>query len=207
MSQLPVTLTGHLATDPHLTRVKNGNYKLSMRLASSRRYTTNDEHQGLQWHDADQLFVDVEAWGKLAENVRRSLKKGLPVIVVGSLNTASWNEGDNRRSRPYIRATHIGPDLNRFLVGTLKVDHNHVPDGVDMPDPMATIVDRDLTAKSADASDPSADVSATAAATGTGTQGLGEGASADSGAHGTQPPDAGHLDKALVGAGQANPPF
>ena len=59
----------------------------------------------------------MQCWGRLAENARRCLRKGMSVLVVGTVILETWTdaETDTNRSRIVLKASHIGPDLNRYL--------------------------------------------------------------------------------------------
>lgn len=130
MSQLPVTIQGFLVADPVLTRTTNGNLHCRFRVASSRRVPVRDGAPD-QWIDTDQLFIDVEMWGQFAANVRISLCKGVPVIVVGSLNSRTYEDGEkNKRSVTMIRATYVGLDLTRYKVAYTKSEEVR---GADLP--------------------------------------------------------------------------
>lgn len=146
MSQFTVTITGYIASEPVLTQYPKAP-KLTMRVASSRRYAVPAQGEGdaVSWQETDQLFIDVEAWGDLAEHMKTSLVRGMPVIVVGSLNSSSFEAKEGgRRSRTYVRAAHVGLDLNRYVVASRKMDGAVVPDGMEAPtgEPPVPDVDR-----------------------------------------------------------------
>ncbi|MBG6122216.1 single-strand DNA-binding protein [Corynebacterium aquatimens] len=92
-----------------------------MRVATSRRVMTNDlDPNGKPvWEDTDSLYLDVECWGQLAVNTHVSLKKGLPVIVVGRLVTEKWEETlENSkdvvfRYRTIMKANQVALELSR----------------------------------------------------------------------------------------------
>lgn len=126
------TIIGNLVDDPRHFQFNNGEndpgHKVTFRVASSRRRL---RHVGGQeeWYDADQLFINVECWGELAINAKRSLRKGHPVICLGQLVTNSWGEGDAKRSDIVLRANHVAFELSRYVVGSKRTDaQEHVPD-------------------------------------------------------------------------------
>lgn len=153
MSSHPITVHGNLVEQPHLSKFAGDAYKISFRLASSRRYfdTENSENPNGEWRQIDTLFLSVEAWGTLAHNARRSLFKGAPVIVTGSLVTEEWSNPDNSRSsRVVLKASRIGFDLNKYIVGSRKASLETNPEGVDIPGaqplrPIDDFVDTDHT--------------------------------------------------------------
>ncbi|AZA08648.1 single-stranded DNA-binding protein [Corynebacterium pseudopelargi] len=126
------TIIGNLVDDPTYVRFDNSDedpgHKVSMRVAASRRRLRQVNGKE-EWQDADQLFISVECWGELALNVKRSLRKGHPVVCLGHLITQSWGEGEGRRSAIVLRANHVAFELSRYLVGSKRTDaQEHVPD-------------------------------------------------------------------------------
>lgn len=107
------TAVGMVCSDPHYKQTAPGQGVVSFRLRASNATRGPDG----QWSEHDCLWLTVEAWGILAENVRRSIAKLMQVIVVGTLVTREYvsNAGDNRQSF-ILKATAIGPDLRRVLI-------------------------------------------------------------------------------------------
>mgnify|MGYP001631264722 CR=1 FL=1 len=116
MSQYPITLTGRLTRDPILTKTSTGAYKAKLRVASSRRIPDRQVDAGAndpeghnskapQWRDVDHLYIDVEMWNQFAINVRKSLAKGMPLVIVGSLVTEQWRDDQGTdHFRTFIKA-------------------------------------------------------------------------------------------------------
>lgn len=137
MSQHPVTITGHLTHDPKMTRLPNGALKTRIRIASSRRYLDlsrdgddNGKNKGT-WRDTDLLYIDAIAWGEFAINIRKSLTRGMPAIVVGSLTTEQWTDkAGNQQNTTLIRASYVGLDLNRHVVASRKTTSEVNADGL-----------------------------------------------------------------------------
>lgn len=139
MINTPVTITGRIVSDSvYVERKDNMDGVLKIRVATSRSYK-----QGEKWHNADKLFINVEAWGRLGINSHISLKPGVSVIVQGFLYTNQWEvpstdpntEKPERRQEIRMRATSIGIDLNNYIVGFQEVKPNssNTPEGVPMP--------------------------------------------------------------------------
>lgn len=88
-----VFLMGNLTRDVELRTLPSGTPVATLRLAIS------DEYTNKQGERVDKtVFVDVEAWDKLAENCRRYLAKGSPALVEGQLKMDEWKtpEGETR---------------------------------------------------------------------------------------------------------------
>jgi single-strand DNA-binding protein len=103
-----VVIVGNLTDDPELRYTPNGAAVVKFRVAVNRRY---QDQQG-NWKDGDTSYFTVNGWRTLAENVAESLTRGARVVVVGRLQTRSWEtqEGD-KRSVTEIEADEIGPSL------------------------------------------------------------------------------------------------
>ena len=134
MSQYPITLTGRLTRDPILTKTSTGAYKAKLRVASSRRIpdrqvdaSANDPEghnsKAPQWRDVDHLYIDVEMWNQFAINVRKSLAKGMPLVIVGSLVTEQWRDDQGTdHFRTFIKAQYVGLGVVAFRVISAGID-------------------------------------------------------------------------------------
>jgi single-strand DNA-binding protein len=100
MADRHVTITGNLTDDPDLRFTPNGNPVANFRLAMTARIK-----DGEGWRDGDTSYFRINAWRQLAEHVAESLAKGDRAVVIGRLNSRSWEtpEGTSARwsrSRP-----------------------------------------------------------------------------------------------------------
>lgn len=98
-----VIILGNLTRDPELRYTPNGQAVTSFGVATNRTWkTTSGEIK-------DQVeFHEVVAWGKLAEIITQYLSKGRKVMVVGRLQTRSWEAQDgSKRQKTEIIATDI----------------------------------------------------------------------------------------------------
>ncbi|EPR10131.1 single-stranded DNA-binding protein [Ruminiclostridium papyrosolvens] len=88
-----VVLMGRLTKDPEL-RYTGGNKTAvaTFALAVNRRFTREGERK------AD--FINIVAWDKNAEFCSKHFIKGLQVVVVGRIQTRTWD--DNEGKRHYI---------------------------------------------------------------------------------------------------------
>ncbi len=86
-------LMGRLTKDTDLRYTSGNNTAVaSFTLAVNRRFAKEGQPQ------AD--FINVVAWGKTAEFVGKYFTKGLQVVVVGRIQTRTWD--DNEGKRHYI---------------------------------------------------------------------------------------------------------
>jgi single-strand DNA-binding protein len=104
-----VTVVGNVVDSPRRVRLENSAVTNFRMASTARRYDSGRQ----EFIDAGTLWVDVEAWGELGGNVARSISKGDPVIVRGTLTTRSWETENGRRSVPQIKANAVGPNLAR----------------------------------------------------------------------------------------------
>jgi single-strand DNA-binding protein len=104
-----LTVVGNVVDSPRRVRLENSAVTNFRMASTARRYDSTKQ----EFVDAGTLWVDVEAWGELGGNVARSISKGDPVIVRGTLTTRSWESEQGRRSAPQIRANAVGPNLAR----------------------------------------------------------------------------------------------
>lgn len=97
-----VLIEGNLVRDPLIRATPKGAPVCSFAVASSRFFK-----QGPGF-EKETSFIDIEAWGKLAEACGANGRKGRGVRVVGRLRQDRWasHTGENR-SRIVIVAEHI----------------------------------------------------------------------------------------------------
>ena len=87
-----VMIIGNLGSDPEMRFTPNGNPVTSLRVATSRVYTTaeGERKQETEW-------FTVVAWNKLAESCNQFLTKGRLVYVDGRLRTRTWEGQDGQK--------------------------------------------------------------------------------------------------------------
>lgn len=118
-----VHLVGNAVKDPETIfhADDQGRGLVSVRMAVNSRYLANDG----KWTDGDTTYVEVQCWNKLGVNVDFSVKKGMPIIVIGRLVQSTWESTNDdgstqRRSVLRVKASHVGPDLNNRMARTFK---------------------------------------------------------------------------------------
>lgn len=79
-----------------------------MRLVSNRRIKKRSGE-----YEEKATFVDVETWGQRAEFAGQNVKKGVPVFVVGRLESDEWTTAEGqRRSKLKIYANELQVDTS-----------------------------------------------------------------------------------------------
>ena len=92
-----VFLMGNLTRDPDLRTTPSGASVCEFGLAVNRRFTVNGNERD------ETCFVDITVWSKAAENCKRFLEKGSPVLVEGRLQLDQWDDRDGGGKRSKLR--------------------------------------------------------------------------------------------------------
>jgi single-strand DNA-binding protein len=95
-----VFLAGNLTRDPELKYLPSGMAVCKLGLAVSRRYKTKEGEQ-----KEDTLFINIDTWNKSAEYCGQNLKKGMPILVEGSLRSDEWEDKASGQKRTAIKVT------------------------------------------------------------------------------------------------------
>jgi single-strand DNA-binding protein len=97
-----VTLMGNLTRDPELRTTPNGQSVCGFSLALNRSYKGSDG----EWKEMTD-FIDIVAWGPLGERVAQYLSKGRPALVSGRLQSRSWEQDGQKRSKVEVVANDV----------------------------------------------------------------------------------------------------
>lgn len=111
-----ITMIGNLTDDPDLRFTQGGVPVCNFRIASSRRFTGRDGQQ-----QEETVFMTVNLWRDMAENVAESLHKGDRVIVIGRIKVRSY---ENKEGQTVwvteIEADEVAPSLRWARVSVSK---------------------------------------------------------------------------------------
>jgi single-strand DNA-binding protein len=94
---------GNLTRDPEMRTTPSGQNVTSFSIATNRSWLdqNGERKDAVEYHN-------IVAWGKLGELVNEYLKKGRKALVVGRLQTRSWDAEDgSKRQRTEIVASDI----------------------------------------------------------------------------------------------------
>ena len=97
-----VTLMGNLTRDPELRQTPTGQSVTSFSLALNRSY----KDQSGEWQEATD-YIDIVCWGPLAERVSQYMSKGRRCLVQGRLQSRSWEQDGQKRSKVEVLATDV----------------------------------------------------------------------------------------------------
>lgn len=93
---------GNLTRDPELRTTPSGQSVASFAVATNRNWVdgSGERKEAVEYHE-------IVAWGKLGELANQYLGKGRKVMVVGRLQTQSWEKDGVKRQRTEIVASDI----------------------------------------------------------------------------------------------------
>lgn len=97
-----VTLMGNLTRDPELRQTPTGQNVTSFSLALNRAY----KDASGEWQEVTD-YIDIVCWGPLAERVAQYLSKGRRCLVQGRLQSRSWEQDGNKRSKVEVLANDV----------------------------------------------------------------------------------------------------
>jgi len=99
-----LTLIGNLTKEPEKVQYSGNTTIANLRLAANRTYK---DGQGQKQNDV--VFVDVKAFGKIAETILKYCQKGRQILVQGRLSMDEWTDKatGGKRSKLYIIADNF----------------------------------------------------------------------------------------------------
>lgn len=97
-----VILMGNLTRDPETRQTPSGQSVTSFSLALNRSY----KDQSGEWQEATD-YIDIVAWGPLGERVAQYVTKGRRVLVQGRLQSRSWEQDGQKRSKVEVQANDV----------------------------------------------------------------------------------------------------
>jgi single-strand DNA-binding protein len=98
-----VFLMGNLTRDPEVKYTPKGTAVCDLGLA------VNDSYKAQDGTIKETVtFVDVEVWGRTAENCKQYLSKGRPVFIEGQLRLDQWESPQGeKKSKMKVRADRV----------------------------------------------------------------------------------------------------
>jgi single-strand DNA-binding protein len=109
---IDVTLSdARLAFDPELKFLTSGTAAMKARAAVTRRY--QDKGSG-EWKDGNTTWLDLLAYGTLAQEAAEHLRKGDLVTGSGTFEIREYERGDGTKGFAHeVTLRHLGRDLVR----------------------------------------------------------------------------------------------
>ena len=97
-----VILMGNLTRDPELRQTPTGQTVTNFSLALNRAYKDKSD----EWQEVTD-YIDIVCWGPLAERVSQYLSKGRRCLVQGRLQSRSWEQEGQKRSKVEVLANDV----------------------------------------------------------------------------------------------------
>lgn len=87
-------IKGYVGQDPDLRSTQSGQQVANFSMATNRRWNDREgnRQEQTEWHN-------VVAWGKQAETLAQYVFKGSELLVIGRLQTRSWEDRDSGQKR------------------------------------------------------------------------------------------------------------
>jgi single-strand DNA-binding protein len=117
MANPNVTIEGRLVGDPEFKSLPTGSLLKFRIITNDRVKTANGD-----WVDKDTSGWNVEVWSKLADATNGLLKKGMGVIVTGTLKVREYEKDGSKRYVTELRASNIAVDVYSMAKAQPKVD-------------------------------------------------------------------------------------
>jgi single-strand DNA-binding protein len=89
-----VILVGNLTRDPELRYTPKGTAIAKVGMAVSRRWKSETGEM-----KEETTFVDVDVFGRTAENVAQYMRKGRPMLIEGRLRLDQWDDKQTGQKR------------------------------------------------------------------------------------------------------------
>jgi single-strand DNA-binding protein len=89
-----VVLVGNLTRDPELRYTPKGTAIAKIGIAVNRVWTTEAGEK-----KEEVTFVDVDVFGRTAENVGQYMRKGRPILIEGRLKLDQWDDKQSGQKR------------------------------------------------------------------------------------------------------------
>jgi single-strand DNA-binding protein len=93
---------GNLTRDPELRQTPTGQNVTSFSLALNRSY----KDASGEWKEVTD-YIDIVCWGPLAERVAQYMSKGRRCLVQGRLQSRSWEQEGQKRSKVEVLANDV----------------------------------------------------------------------------------------------------
>jgi single-strand DNA-binding protein len=105
-----VILMGNLTRDPELRYTPKGTAVAKFGLAVNRVWRTETGET-----KEEVTFVDVDVFGRTAENVSQYMRKGSPIFIEGRLRLDTWEDKQTQQKRSKLG---VVADVVQFLGGS-----------------------------------------------------------------------------------------
>jgi single-strand DNA-binding protein len=102
MTFLEVSGLVYVVNDPELRFTPTKTPVVSFTVAANRKWTD----EGGSKHE-ESCFIDCTAWNKLAELVDKSVHKGDPLYIYGTLKQETWEKDEKKHSKHTVTLSRV----------------------------------------------------------------------------------------------------
>ena len=120
-----VVLVGNLTRDPELRYTPKGTAVAKIGLAVNRVWTNEAGEK-----KEEVTFVDIDMFGRTAENVAQYMRKGSPLLVEGRLRLDQWDDKQTGQKRSKLG---VVAETVQFLGSPPSGDASNAPNTVSRP--------------------------------------------------------------------------
>ncbi len=121
-----VILMGNLTRDPEMRQTQNGTSICRFSIAVNRSFSSQDGSQR-----DETCFVDIDSFGRTAENIAKYFTKGKPILVEGRLRQDSWEDKQGQKRTKLVvvleRFEFIGSSRDNAASGGFDGDYAPSP--------------------------------------------------------------------------------
>lgn len=89
-----VILMGNFTRDPELRQTQSGTSVCRFSIAVNRSYSGQDGNTR-----DETCYVDIDCFGRTAENIAKYFSKGKPILVEGRLRQDTWDDKETGKQR------------------------------------------------------------------------------------------------------------
>ena len=111
MNQILVSLSGRLGKDPELRYAQSGDLAIC-NFSVAVNHRQKNKATG-QWETKATTWLDCVAFGKVAEGAAAELSKGCNAMVVGRLETRTWEKDGEKKSKIQVIVEAVGRQVLR----------------------------------------------------------------------------------------------
>lgn len=98
-----VIVQGNLTRDPEFKQISEKASVCEMSVAVNKFLGNNPDGSKKEITS----FVDIKAWGRLAEACAKNLEKGRMILVRGELQQQRWEQDGKNRSKIFVNAAEV----------------------------------------------------------------------------------------------------
>lgn len=125
-----IELVGNLTAEPDQIRYAGETPVLNVNVAVNRREKVRGE-----WQDGTPTFYRLNIWRDTALNAAETLRKGMQVLVTGTVKSSSYEKDGQQRTSLEIDVDHIGPSLRFQTAQVQRVQRQQQPAAQPAADP------------------------------------------------------------------------